>query len=447
MLNWGYMHRIMSFQLPPEAEWHNLISHFYARYNHIHDLVLTEFGPNGFIVLFLFFLFLLIIVVIYIITLVDTFKTGREELEDPDAEPDGLFYKIENRELMLANDNDEEFLPFLNNEEMNKIMKDQELSTELILASQRTADYLNLEQDYIELKKRMQKHAKASQRRKKMLEEQTAGQVSISASEQIDENNENDVVFVILNLLGHGVTEQKIAQAVFYYHRAKMSEEDVMQAISTISDFIGLCNSGKFETAGQKRDLPSFDVAVMDLVRGDISSCLILLQSLLNFQMQKAENESGLIRDLTYAMAANIACLMGNIANTKDLELAHNSFELATELSPKNATAWSRLGDIYMRENTKNKAMIAYQTVLDISDKIIYAQQIANAQRNLAEFYYNQGMEAKAEKMRRESSRFYKIYGIDTPLSPSERTVYQTLKQDNLTSLSAVVNMLLKQNN
>lgn len=445
MLNMDFINRIALFQLPPEAEWHNLISQFYARYNHIHELVLAEFGPNGFVVLFFFFLFLLIIIIIYAKSLIDTFSAGRAELEDETAEPDGLFYTVEAPELTLANDNDADAAQIFDSEELEKLKEDQELSASLILASQQTADYLHLEEDYLELKRKMQKHAKESQRRKKMLEEQHLNAVRSKedkAEIEVDNTPDNPVA-IILGMLGHGVTEQKIAQALYYHNKAEMTEEDVMQVISTTNKFIDLCKSGKFNLAPQKQPLPAPAAAMVDLSNGDSSSCLILLQSLLNSQMQKAEGEKGIIRSLTYAMAANVACIMGNIAKLGDLELAHNSFELATELSPKNVTAWSRLGDVYMLEDTKGKAMIAYQTVLDIGDRILYAEQIANAQQKLSEYYLAQGLDAKAKEMKEESARFYETYGIDTPLSNSELKVYQKLKKESPETLKAVINALL----
>jgi len=454
MLNMDFINRTALFQLPPEAEWHNLISQFYARYNHIHELVMAEFGPNGFIVLFLFFLFLLIIIVIYIKSLIDTFSAGRAEMEDADAEPDGLFYTVEEPELTLANDNNADFIQVFDSEELEKLKEEQELSARLIMASQQTADYLHLEEDYLELKRKMQKHAQESQRRRKMLEEEQIAaikkprgnkkniDVEPEIKEEIDDTPDNPVA-VVLGMLGHGVTEQKIAQALYYHNKAKMSEEDIIQVVSSINKFIDLCKSGKFNLPPQKQPLPTPVAAMIDLSNGDSSSCLILLQSLLNSQMQKAEGESGIIRDLTYAMAANIACLMGNIAKLGDLELAHNSFELATELSPKNVTAWSRLGDIYMLEDTKSKAMIAYQTVLDIGDRILYSEQIANAQQKLSEYYLAQGLETKAKEMKEESARFYETYGIATPLSNSELKVYQTLKKENAQTLPAVISALI----
>ncbi len=441
MLKMVYALRILSFQLPPEAEWHDFISRFYARYNYLYNLVLTEFGPNGFMILFLLCIFLLIIAVIYIKTIADTFRAGTEKEENPETEPDGLFYTIENPELALANDNDESQLQLYDKKELEKIKQEQDLSTDLILASQRTADYLNLEQDYLNLKRKMQQHAEAAKQNRQILENMAA----VPLTETNTEKEKISLPAIILNLLSHNVTESKITQAVYYYYKAQMSEEEVMQTVETICNFIGLCNTGKFNLNPQNPPLPPSNAAIIDLARGDSSACLFLLQALLNTQMQQAETQEGIIRDLTYAMAANIACIMGNIAYLSDHELARNSYELATELSPKNVLAWSRLGDIYMQEKAIGKAMIAYQNVLDISDRILYARQIANAHKRLSEYYMTIGLEEQARQMQFLSSEFYESCGINTPLSQGEITVYKMLERDSEKNLPIAVNSLLSE--
>ena len=437
----AYAHRILSFQLPPEAEWHDFISRFYARYNYLYNLVLTEFGPNGFMILFLLCIFLLIIAVIYIKTIADTFRAGAEKEENPETELDGLFYTIENPELALANDNDENQLQLYNKKELEKIKQEQDLSTDLILASQRTADYLNLEQDYLNLKQKMQKHAEAAKQNRHILENMAA----VPLTEINTEKEKISLPAIILNLLSHNVTESKIIQAIYYYYKAQMSEEEVMQTVETICNFISLCNAGKFNLQPQNPPLPPSNTAIMDLARGDSSTCLFLLQALLNTKMQQAETQEGIVRDLTYAMATNIACIMGNIAYLSDHELARNSYELATELSPKNVLAWSRLGDIYMQEKAIGKAMIAYQNVLDISDHILYARQIANAHKRLAEYYMTIGLDEQARQMQSLSSDFYKSCGINTPLSQGEITVYKMLERDSEKNLPIAVNSLLSE--
>lgn len=448
----NYMHQILSWQPPAEADLHNFISALYAKYEKFQSMTADTFGTSGLVVLLIFALFILLIIFIYVKSIVNTFRAGREEIENPDSEPDGLFYTVEEPEIILANDNEisavakpvAEDLP--NTQEQTEIadepedteeerqrQQERELSADLIRASEKTADYLNLEQDYKELKLKMQQHAEAEQSR---IYAKQPSEVSLPKSPV-------SILSIIINMLGRNVSEQKIAQAVYFYSKNIMSAEDVMQIIRTIRDFIGLCNAGKFDYLPQHATLPRLKDAVLGLAKGDYSLSLLLLQALLNNLMEEAEKEHGVIQDLNYAMAANCACIMGNIAALNDLELAHNSFELATELSPKNVNAWNRLGDLFIKENYPEKAMLAYQTVMDIADRIMYAAQIANAQKQLAEYYLKQGLETKADQYRQESERYYELYGINAPLTTSESLVYKTFVDNNDAYLPAAVDALL----
>ena len=455
MLEDKNMHQFLSWQPPAEADLHNFISLLYAKYEKFQSLTEDTFGTSGLLVLFIFALFLLLIIVIYIKSTIDTFRAGKQELEDPNAEPDGLFYTLEEPQIILANDNDITPTPNRNDgknaedlqestaiepeikpedeEDTRQRQKERELSADLIKASEKTADYLNLEQEYNELRQKMQLYAEAEQAKISRVSQPNKPEVQNSVS----------VIGIILNMLGRNVSEQKIAQAVYFNFKATMSEEDVLQLIRTVRDFIGLCNAGKFDFLPNSETLPKLKDAVMGLAKGDYSGSLLLLQALLNNLMEKAETEQNVIQDLTYAMAANCACILGNIARLNDLELAYNSFELATELSPKNVNAWNRLGDLYILENSPEKAMIAYQSVMDVADRIMYASQVANAQKQLATYYLKQGMENKAAQYKEESENFYNLYGINAPLTASETLVYKAFVDNNDTYLPSTINSLL----
>lgn len=457
MLEDKNIHQFLSWQPPAEADLHNFISELYAKYERFQSLTEDTFGTSGLVVLLIFALFLLLIIVIYIKSTVDTFRAGRQEMENPDSEPDGLFYTLEEPQIILANDNNLNAAPLPKRDDAENLedasepteietetepedteealerQRERELSADLIKASEKTADYLNLEQEYNELKQKMQFYAEAEQ----------AKISQISQPDKPKATNSVSVIGIILNMLGRNVSEQKIAQAIYFNSKAAMSAEDVLQLIRTVRDFVGLCNAGKFDFLPHRETLPKLKDAVMGLAKGDYSGSLLLLQALLNNLMEKAETEQNVIQDLTYAMAANCACILGNIARLNDLELAFNSFELATELSPKNVNAWNRLGDLYMLENSPEKAMIAYQSVMDIADRIMYAAQVANAQKQLAEYYQKQGMETKAAQYKEESEHFYNLYGINAPLTSSETLVYKAFVDNNDAYLPNTVNSLL----
>ena len=134
----------------------------------------------------------------------------------------------------------------------------------------------------------------------------------------------------------------------------------------------------------------------------------------------------------------------GDIARLNDNDLAHNSFELATELSPKNVKAWNRLGDMYMLENSPQKAMIAFQNVLDIGERAMYAPQIADAQQYLSSYYRKLGLDKIADDLYDESERFYEIFGIRTPLSVGEKLAYQTILSTGNENLPSAVKSLMR---
>ena len=460
MLTPKYFQQILSWQPPAEADLHDYISSLYAKYEKFQNLTSQNFGSNGLIILLMFFLFLLLIIIIYIKSTLETFRSGQAEIEQPDLETNGLFYTLETPKITLANDNEpfaqtppdasdprQNTMPNISTAENtfntstkkdSELQKERELSADLIRASQKTADYLNLEHEYEALKQKMQHHAQAEHYRISAVTATDTAQEKPTA-----ETNLKGLIAIIINMLGRSVSEHKIAQAVFNHYKSLLSASDVLQIIHTVRDFIGLCNAGKFDFLPHRETLPPVPEAVLKLAQGDSAPCLFLLQGLLNDLMNQAENQDGIVRDLTYAMAANCACLIGNIARLNDIELAHDSFELATELSPKNVTAWLRLGDLFMAEKAQEKAMIAYQNVIEIGDRIMYAEQIAAAQKHLAEYFLKQGLENKAEQFKRESERFYASCGIEAPLTVSENLVYNTFSENSAAYLPSAIKTLL----
>ena len=341
MFQWHILHKVTTWHLPSTEDFYNLLNILYAKYENLHHIVTQEFGPNGFIVLGLFILFLFLIVVIYAISVADTLRTGKAT-EQNSVVADVSEYTAEDEIVESANDNDPE-TPLYDNKEKEQIEKERALSADIVRISQESDDYLQLRQGYGELKEKMRKHARGENiRMQKAIQDLNLD----TAQKDLPTGRIEDFVSLVLNLLSRGVQESKIIQALFYYYKSKLKEEDVFQIVRAVRDFLGLCNAGKFDVLPDINQLPPLDVAISALARGQAKECLILLQSLLNYQMDLADTETGVVQDLHYAIAANYACLMGNIARLSDNDLAHNSFELATELSPKNVRAWNRLGDM-----------------------------------------------------------------------------------------------------
>ena len=436
------LNQIIIGQLPFNEDFNNLLFFLRLKYENLHAAVLQEFGPNGFIVLALFTLFLFLIIIIYAVSVADMFRTGKKQEKTEvfrDAQSD---YVTADEIVVSANDNNPE-TPLYDAQEKEQLEKERVLSADIVRASQETDDYLNLQQDYGKLKKKMHKHAHDKDIR---IAKAVHDFGNKETSADLPTGRIEDFVSLILNLLSRGVQETKIVQALYNYYKSRFKEEDILQIVRSVRDFLGLCNAGKFDTLPAHNELPSLSDAVISLAQGQAKQCLILLQALLNHQMSIADSENGVLQDLNYAIAANYACIIGNLARLSDTELAHNSFELATELSPKNVRAWNRLGDMYMLENSPQKAMIAFQNVLDIGDRILYAPQIADAQQYLAAYFKNMGLDAKADELQTESDNFYKTYGIRTPLSPIEDIVFRTILNNSAATTPTSVASLLHTN-
>lgn len=436
----------------------NIIARLVARYERIHDAVVDEFGINGLYILAAFVFFLILIIFIYVKSVIDTFRTSRV-LEETNEENEGLFYTYGedgadsedsiNEKEKQHNDMAIKALQ----EEYADFSSEEALSRSLLAKSAVSDDILNVSRDYNELKDKMSRHAKQSQnlwnyanvshQDTKITEDDSLAERIPLNEEQRKKRDIHNLITVILDLLGRKVSVSKIAQVVFFYNQEKYSEQEIIQIIQTIRDFIGLCNAGHFDVLPQTEKMPTGKEAVYAWAHGDTTPCLTLLQAYLNMLMSQSGQEQGLMKDMTYAQAANCACIMGNIARLTDADLAHNSFELATELSPHSTNAWSNLADVYAAENNKEKAMIAYQTVLDLGYDVMYAWQIANAQTYMSEYYENMGLEAKAEDFRELSRDFYKQYGIRQPLTVKERAAFELINSQKEQNLMPALDNLL----
>lgn len=449
---------ILEWKIPNQDDYNAIVGLLHAKYNHLHSFVLEQFGDRGWLILGLFAFFLVLIIVIYIKSIIDTFRAGNEEMADENAEPDGLFYTVEDAPLVnIANDNDNgqdedsaEFAKPLTSlpEEL-----EQELSLSLLKASQENLDEEERKNMSYDIKKRMKVHADVENARVKELKnylknKDDSAQPALSFSADnydtpTEKQNNNALIDIIINLLGRGVSVSKINQSLYYHYKNVYEIHDIIHTVQSVCNFIGLCNVGKFDYLPQRQMLPENDAAVYAWAKGDTSLALILLQSFLNQLMEQSQEENGIIKDMTYALASNCACIMGDIAKLKDLDLAHNSFELATELSPKNVVAWNRLGDIYMLENSMEKAMIAYQNVIDIADEYLYAAELAHARGQLAQYYQKQELQTKAELLRQESDKYYTDSGIFNNLTEKEILAYDIIYEGRSQNLHQYIYNLL----
>lgn len=438
---------IFEWKIPNQDDYHNVVDLLYTKYNHLHSSVIEQFGSNGWVVLGLFAFFLLLIVVIYIKSIIDTFRVGKAEIKNEDTLQDGLFYTIEEAPQIIANDNEDEEETEKTNKETDtpKVLRstadelEKELSLNLLKASQEHITEDEQQKISSDIRKKIKVHS--DMENAKIRELRTY--LESKQEDKIIKNGNNNIISTIINLLGRGVTIAKINQSLYYHYKKVFDIHDIIHTVQSVCNFIGICNAGKFDYLPQRQLLPENDAAVYAWANGDSSLALILLQSFLNQLMEQSKEENGIIKEMTYALASNCACIMGDIAKLNDLDLAHNSFELATELSPQNVTAWNRLGDIYMLDGAEQKAMIAYQNVIDIADAYLYAAEVAHAKQQLAEYYRKQELINKSEQFKQESEAYYDDAGICRDLTEKEILAYNTISAGSEQNLRQYIYNLL----
>ena len=463
MLEMYKLNNILEWKIPNQDDFHNIVSYVSVRYAEIHSSVLEQFGENGWYILGIFAFFIVIIFAIYIKSIIDTFRAGREEMDDENAQPNGLFYTIEENPVQyIANDNDDDIIyadgtdnTFETDDEKidnenKKVLRsssediDRELSLSLLKFSQENINQEEHEKLSNDIRKRMKIHAEVENSRLKELKLYLKNKPANNKMSPEPENvARENIVRIIINLLGRGVSVAKINQSLYYHYQKSYAVHDIIHTVQSVCNFIGLCNAGKFDYLPQRQMLPENDAALYAWANDDNSLALILLQSFLNQLMEQSQEESGIIKEMTYALASNCACIMGDISKLKDIDLAHNSFELATELSPKNVVAWCRLGDIYIESDAVEKAMICYQNVIDIADIYLYASELAHAKQQLAAYYKKQEVYSKSEQLQNDSKKYYDDSGIYAELTEKEIIAYNVITDSSAQNLRQYIYKLL----
>lgn len=381
---------VLTWKIPNQTDWQNWVAFFVAKYEKIHGRIIEEFGPDGVLIVALFALFLVLLCVIYIKAVIDAFRSEDQTTDQLD-----------------------EFLSEVDEEAAAQLEAEKELSLSLVEASADSDDILGVREDYERLKEVMQQHAHIQQETIDT-EEHKIKEARVSA-EQL---RLRELMSIIVKMLARGVSEHKIAQSISNRLRPQPEFEDILQAIRSVQDFIGLANAGVFADLPMADKLPKPQDALRILCeKGDNSLCLDLLQKLTSQYVDDAMPEKGITRQMLLAQASNFACLTGNFAWFDDVELAQTSFNFATEISAENVNAWSRLGDAYMRQGNPTKAMFAYQSVMELAEMFLYEQQLANARHRLAVYYRSEGMNDRAEEYAKAADRYYQICGKDEPLS------------------------------
>lgn len=253
-----------------------------------------------------------------------------------------------------------------------------------------------------------------------------------------------ELLGLIIDMLGRGVDDLKIAQTVMYRNQGQSSEDEIIQTISAIKDFIALAVNGKFMDVRRGKQLPDEATALYHLAEGDTTYSLALLESLMDSNIERTTGmTSGPKRDEVFIETSNQACTFGTLSAISDVHLATGAFELAIELAPKNINAWTRAGDMYAKAGSHNQAVWAYQNVLNMADEEINIAQVANANKMLSQYYYEQGNNLQAAKLYNSSKQYYDSLGINRRLDRQELEIIEIIESRQHDELGDTINKIL----
>ena len=256
-----------------------------------------------------------------------------------------------------------------------------------------------------------------------------------------------ELLGLIIDMAGRGVDDLKIAQTVMFRNQGQNTEDDILQVIEAIEDFIALCVNGRFEQirAATDNPLPREDEALFHLAKGDPSLALALIEALMDVEIDRGASMSqGDKRDMLFQEVSNYACTFGTLASLSDIHLATGAFELAIELAPQNINAWSRAADMYARAESNNKAIWAYENVLNLADEEIYPRQVANAGKMLSQYYYAQGNSLQAAKLYNSSKQYYDSIGINRRLDKKEVEIIEIIESRQNEDLESTIAKILQ---
>lgn len=254
----------------------------------------------------------------------------------------------------------------------------------------------------------------------------------------------NELIGLIIDMIGRGVDDLKIAQTIMFRNQYMSSEEDVLQLIDAVKDFIGLCKNQEFSRLENYSSLPKEDEALYHLAEGDPSLALAMIEALMDFGIDHANSlGADAKKEILYQEISRQALVFGNLAAVNDVMLATGAFELSIELAPNNISAWSRLADMYSKAQSTSKAIWAYQNVLKSADGELNAREVANASKNLSQHLYAQGNSLQAAKLYNSSKQYYDSLGINRRLDKQEIEIIEIIEAHHQDEIQSTILRIL----
>lgn len=410
------------------------------------------------LMLLAFILFLFLIIILYVKSIISFLKSDQAAQNGNSI----LFDESGSSEATSAIDNEIELERELEKElarELEQVRADQQETEEQQISEQKKQEIKKSEKKKNEQEK-YQKTERTHEReriagidldwKKGKINELDANRVMLDIeSLQYQQSHKGlpELLGLIIDMAGRGVDDLKIAQTIMFRNQGQSSEDEILQVIEAIKDFIVMCLNDKFEQvkANAETPLPQEDEALYHLAKGDPSLALVLIEALMDEEINRGASMSlGAKRDMLFQGVSNYACTFGSLAGLSDVHLATGSFELAIELAPQNVNAWSRVADMYARAESNNKAVKAYENVLELADAEIYPQQVANAEKMLSQFYYAQGNSLQAAKLYNNSKAYYDSIGINRRLDKKEVEIIEIIESRQNEDLEATIAKILQ---
>ena len=418
------------------------------------------------LMLLAFILFLFLIIILYVKSIVSFLKSDQAAqnrgsiLFDDSSAPEGddsiaseleLEKELEKeleRELEQARAEKQQLDEQENQRRLNE-EQERETALDEEKGRQKKEKYdRELEKDAIRTNERIKTSGIDLDWKKGKLSELEANRVRLDIeSLQYQQSRKGLPELLIIDMAGRGVDDLKIAQTVMFRNQGQNTEDDILQVIEAIEDFIALCVNGRFEQirAATDNPLPREDEALFHLAKGDPSLALALTEALMDVEIDRGASMSqGDKRDMLFQEVSNYACTFGTLASLSDVHLATGAFELAIELAPQNINAWSRAADMYARAESNNKAIWAYENVLNLADEEIYPRQVANAGKMLSQYYYAQGNSLQAAKLYNSSKQYYDSIGINRRLDKKEVEIIEIIESRQNEDLESTIAKILQ---
>lgn len=418
------------------------------------------------LMLLAFILFLFLVIIIYVKSIVSFLKSDNKNTEKDDGAVDDIF-----------NEEDAERLNRIMSEEDRERELEKELQKELELARAEKEMFEQREMQEKQRKDAVRREEKANTReREKETKEKEQAEEKESEPKGIvvdldwkkgklrdlEQNaptlsNEflsyhqstkdlSELLGLIIDMIGRGVDDLKIAQTVMFRNQGKNSEDDILQIIDSIKDFIALCINQNFDRLPNASQLPQEEDALFHLAQGDPTLALAMLEALMDFNIDRSSMAGiDVKKDEIFKEISAQSCVFGSLAAINDIHLATGAFELAIELNPNNVNAWCRLGDMYAKADSNNKAVWAYQNVLTLADEEIYARQVANANKMMSQHLYAQGNSLQAAKLYNSSKQYYDSLGINRRLDKQEVEIIEIIEAHQKEELQATIQKILSQ--